>query len=351
MRGDDKRRLKDDLKYTEEELRRLDLEERQREEHRELRVDEGLQPKSKIARRPLYEEQEDSGEGGKKKLSGDPDRRPDKGILGVTYKDVAPVMANTPLGLLKEAIVRRWESALKLREKREGGARIDDVYTRMWLATKAEEVAEERMWHSLHKLEDTTDERVKKIKDLHLKDRSGTLSLKESEELRGLEDKEVTRYWLREHLIPTVPLHEQKGMEWLHTIGDGAAEVRPYSFITTWELMTEKQRNVWRWYKDNCLLRYQHLMVGYFIPKKADLGWFKKSAKSKFESLFEDVDEEIYSEKEFAKKVKEQQAQLEDVEEELTGYDRFTVEEEKKIQKLFQQHLKEVAELQKQYYG
>ncbi|MBU0762449.1 MAG: hypothetical protein KKD39_05435, partial [Candidatus Altiarchaeota archaeon] len=71
------------------------------------------------------------------------------------------------------------------------------------------------------------------------------------------------------------------------------------------------------------------------------------------EQLFDDMDEDIYSEKKFKEMVKKGTAQLEDMEEELSGYDRFTVSEEKEIQKRVAAIMKDALETAKEeeHYG
>ena len=72
--------------------------------------------------------------------------------------------------------------------------------------------------------------------------------------------------------------------------------------------------------------------------------------------MFEDIDEEIYFEKQFFKQVKGSekerekirkmaQKQTEDLVEVMAGYDKFTVEEEKRIKKMFDKQWKEFKKM------
>ena len=64
--------------------------------------------------------------------------------------------------------------------------------------------------------------------------------------------------------------------------------------------------------------------------------------KGDIEKLFDDVDEEIYMDKKFLKEHGVLQKKLEDIAEEIRGYDRFTVEEEKEIKKIFDEYIKKL---------
>ncbi|MFH1125780.1 MAG: hypothetical protein V1703_01525 [Candidatus Altiarchaeota archaeon] len=91
---------------------------------------------------------------------------------------------------------------------------------------------------------------------------------------------------------------------------------------------------------DQMKLRYQYAITREYLPKPS--WWKKKKIKKDIEMLFEDVDQEIYFQGQLSKEVKGEQAartrvlsraqrEREDMEEVLTGYDKFTVEEEQKI--------------------
>jgi hypothetical protein len=93
------------------------------------------------------------------------------------------------------------------------------------------------------------------------------------------------------------------------------------------------------WY-DQLKLRFQYAIRREYLPTPS--WWKKKKIKRDIERLFEDVDEEIYFEEKLVKEVKGHETQRkkiaarvqkekEDLEEVLIGYDKFTVEEEKKI--------------------
>jgi hypothetical protein len=391
MAGEDKRKLKEDIEYADEEIRKLEDEERQRKQRVELAAEEDLQTKSRILDRDIIDEgverlsgdpggDDDAGakreEDKKKKKAGDVKDRYDEGygvpltvapsysqppagrvsaepiakaaaVTGTLHPPSKPTLiARSGAGSARELIIRRWDSYLKRRGER-GQVKLKDVYQRMWLLSKAEASVREDTRGSLRALEDSSEARLVRMNELNNMQVQGRLKAAGEGELHNLEDQEAKRYILREKYLGGMPLAEQKKMTWLRPLGEGAYSVIPYTFLTTWDLLSTKERKIARWYYDNVLLRWQHAMVGRFIPKKAEMRWFKKKVKGEAERLFEDVDEEIYSEKKFAEMVKTGQAQLEDVEEELAGYDRFTVEEEKQIKKIFEEEITRQAELEK----
>jgi len=120
-----------------------------------------------------------------------------------------------------------------------------------------------------------------------------------------------------------------------------------YTFITQWDLMDSKSRALYNYHRDNYLLRLQTALMGKYLPKKTKLWWARKAVKGKIESLFDDINEEIYMENVFRAKVAKGHKLVEDLEEELRGYDRFTTEEEIKIKKIFEAQIKELAEYEK----
>jgi hypothetical protein len=347
---DRKRRLREDIKLTEGELREIEAEKKQREERRELRLEDELRTKSKILQRPLME--------GKQKLSGDgPGGDDDKGGVRMEAEGAAGTTTTTESkpqrvaltvgGMVEESIIRRWDSHLAEKGRREG-VKLKDTYTRMWLESKRARLREERMLDRLRTIEENSDSRLNRMNELSRLKAQGARDPAEREEMRRLEEEEVARMWLRERVVRNLPLAEQKKLDWLHPLGDGAVNVMPYTYLTTSDLMSNKERAIARWYWDNFLLRWQHAVIATYLPKVPTLTWFKKKKKRAIESMFEDVDEEIYSDKAFAEMVKKGQAQLEDMEEELRGYDRFTVEEERQIRQLFEAEMRRQMALAKE---
>ena len=163
-----------------------------------------------------------------------------------------------------------------------------------------------------------------------------------------LEDQEALRYWLREKFVRKAPLTQQEKIPWLKPIGRGASEVVPYTILNSWDQLNPQARRAARWLADNYLLRYQNAIAANWLPKKPSLSWFKGKAKKGLETLFDDWNEEIYSDKKWKEAVKSGQAKLESLEEELSGYDQFTVDEEKKIASMLDAYLKSEASAAKE---
>lgn len=116
----------------------------------------------------------------------------------------------------------------------------------------------------------------------------------------------------------------------------------PFSkYITDWEKLDDAHRYWTIWEYDHVLLRVQYIMTAQYMPSPART-WWRKKVKADIERLYDDVDEEIYYEGQFMSWVNktdsERKKDLEmmkkaqdDLEEEVSGYDKFTVEEEKQI--------------------
>jgi hypothetical protein len=118
-----------------------------------------------------------------------------------------------------------------------------------------------------------------------------------------------------------------------------------HSTVRTWNLLRKGDKLSALFWYDQLKLRYQYAITRDFRPEPS--WWRKKRIKAAIERLFEDVDEEIYFEEAFNKQVKGVEAEKkrelarsqksgEDLEEVLSGYDKFTVEEEKKIHEMTQ---------------
>ncbi len=162
------------------------------------------------------------------------------------------------------------------------------------------------------------------------------------EDLNPVEDER--RYWIMQQIGHRLSKGERS------ELGYGNIEfgvpnsvtkfVSPYTFITNWDLISVKAKAAAWWQRDNVLLRTQHNIGRFALPKKYKLWWAQMYKQNAIEALYDDIDEEIYNENWLKEKGKLQK-QLEDMEEELTGYDAFTVEEEKEIKKVYQSWLKE----------
>ncbi|MFC2162759.1 hypothetical protein ACFLRF_03685 [Candidatus Altiarchaeota archaeon] len=116
--------------------------------------------------------------------------------------------------------------------------------------------------------------------------------------------------------------------------------VKPYLHLTTWDVVPSKYREAAFWWREQVLLRSQHNIVRRWNPKKYKMWWAQKKKKSTIEGMFDDMDEEIYSKKWFKDKGR-MMKELEDMEEEITGYDSFTVQEEKQMKKMYDNWVKE----------
>lgn len=395
MTDDGKRRLKKDLEEADKELEKLEAQEEEKRASRELALDEDIRVRSQMMQRDIMSAEEEgehvrvSGDGGgdddegytptepvrreKTREKEDSKREDEEGLsytayamaadpvpsgaavaVGATssaqtmgptglssdgsYKRTYPI-ATSGWGIIKEAMLRRWDSILAKK-----GNEPTAIYRRMWLMASTDKLIDERKLSNLRHLEDSSDKRLGRMRKLS---KSGFEDLTDQErrELGKLEYEEASRWWLREEMLRRIPLAQQKEMTWLNPMDRGAFSVKPYTYMSTWSMLDAKQRAVARWYQDNLMLRWQHAIIGRFLPKRPKLTWFQRGKKGEIEREFEDVDEEIYSDKKFAELVKKGEAQLEDYEEELRGYDRFTVEEEKQIKKTFDEEIKELTAL------
>ncbi len=342
----DRESLKRELEATEEDIRRLERQEEERKE-RHLDLDDEIEVKSKLAERDIIDSQK------KKKDADEPDRkgpqlfftpiqperpasmapRQNMGSTGaMAPPQVPPISAMSLGGIIQEALTRRMGAKIQNRAE-SGRFNFQDMFDSMWAVKQSNVGRQERMIHDLRTIEERTPTRITRLNELNLKRIGEGLSVEDDKELKSLEKEEVMRYWIRQNTINELPLYDQERMNWLRPIGEGAYGVVPYTVVTKWDLLTLNQKAGVRWLYDNTLLRWQRSISGGFIPKAAKLSWFKKQKQKGVEKLFDDIDEEIYSDKKFQEMMKKGQAQLENMEEELSGYDRFTVEEEKEIQK------------------
>ncbi|MBD3388243.1 MAG: hypothetical protein GF416_04115 [Candidatus Altiarchaeales archaeon] len=398
MTDEGKKRIREETEETEEDIRKLDAESEERRVMLDAQLDEDMRVRSKMMEREILESSEQAVSGdGPDKDDSDPQRwrkhrrskrkktrwdgldeeeAVERNIFADSFfPSIAPPsavslasmssshmpstgrrpplhkirpIATTPFGLVREAMIRRWDAQLKQKGEQEG-VTLKDLYKRMWLVSGMEKSIEERQVENLHQLEDSSDQRTDRIRELasHAQD----LSAKERKELSRLYQDEAQRFMLREKLVDR-SINDQDRMTWLRPMGGGAMSAMPFTFVSTYDLLSNSDRKVVRWYYDNMVLRWQHALVSRFLPKKPKFAWFRKELRGQFESLFQDVDEEIFAEKKMEEEVKKREKELEDYEEELRGYDNLTVEEEKKVSKMFQEEIKRLEELAKEeeYY-
>ncbi len=327
---DDKggRRLQEEIEKTDQELRKLDDKAEERE-GRKLAVEEDLQTKSRILKRKLMEPAQASGAAPGKK------------------SEEKPLRAESPETLLKEAVLRHQNSRLEERRGRRAQM-TTDARARMRITLGVESAINESMERDLRGLEETSDGRLKRIRELSARRAGGGGSAQESAELRRLEDNEADRYYLRERLLSRIRLEELGEYGWVRPIGDGMLGIKPYTVLTQYDRLSPSNKRGVRWQSDSLMMRFQNAIVGHYAPKKASFSWLHEKTLKGFETQFDDINEEIYSDKKWAETVRKGQARLEDMEEELRGYDNFTVEEERKIKKLFSDYMKKQVELGKE---
>ncbi|MFH1403157.1 MAG: hypothetical protein ABIH11_02690 [Candidatus Altiarchaeota archaeon] len=158
------------------------------------------------------------------------------------------------------------------------------------------------------------------------------------------QDDEEKRAWLKQQIGWRLSDDERKELGWTGPrYGEEAGVlgyVKPYLFITNYDMLTWRRRNAYWWWRDNLFLRTQHNLVRRWLPKKSKLWWATKYKRKAIESMFDDMDEEIYNEKWYKEQGKVHK-ELEDYEEEIRGFDAFTVQEEKEIEKLYAKWLDE----------
>jgi len=323
-----KRRLQEEIEKTDQELSKLDDKEEERE-GRKLKLEEDIQTKSRILKRKLMETAAASGA-----TTGE--KRQEK-----------PFKSEYPGTMLKEAVLRHRSARLENRRK-SGTQTVSDARERMRVALGMEGPINEGMTRELRALEESSDGRAKRIRELSIKRAGGLLAASDSAELRRLEDNEANRYYLRERLLRRIPIERLGDYGWVKPIGDGMLGIKPYTVLTQWDQLTPSNKRGARWQSDSLMMRFQNAIVGHYAPKKASFSWLHEKTLKGIETQFDDINEEIYSDKKWAEMVRKGQAKLEDMEEELRGYDRFTVEEEGKIRKLYGDYLKKQAELDKE---
>lgn len=218
-----------------------------------------------------------------------------------------------------------------------------------WISPGAIHFNTQRMRGEYERLESTEKSREKRIAEIAGIPRQEITEV-EKKELRKLEHEEMQRTWLRGILEARLGEKELKKISGGYDTGipEGGFGrqmfygIKPGMRITHWDLIDQKARDGAMWYYDNALLRVKAAMMQSF--KMSGLWWVRAEFKTEAEKLFEDVDEEIYAWKTFEKGVKTRRKELEDMEEELMGYDRFTVEEESRIKKSVQEEMKELKQ-------
>ncbi|MFH1054974.1 MAG: hypothetical protein V1744_02640 [Candidatus Altiarchaeota archaeon] len=357
MADEPKRDLKREIELTEEEIRKISREREEKEGERLAgQEDEDVRTKSRMQERPLIEARPPQAGGLQGANYSTPSGAPrpwGMGDMGLRPARKTPELNSTSFfGVMAELVARNKEA--QLREKLDKGtATKKDMFAHMHWARKVQKTDEERMLKDLKTLESRAQDRINRLNDLSILDGMGQLTGDQSKELSQLRVDEATRYALRQRFTKKLPLNYRAGMEWFNPMGDGAYGVMPYTYLTTWDLMPQKKRETAMWLYDNLALRWQAQLMGYWMPKSAQMTWFQEKAKKHIESLFDDVDEEIYSDKKFYESVAKGQARLEDMEEELRGYDRLTEEEEREVKRRFEEYMKRQIALSKevQYYS
>jgi len=322
--------IQTEIERTDRELQRQEHEEEEKKA-RKLNIEEDLRTKSMILQRPLIEDARRTGAASPSRLFSVTGSVAPRGFEFPPY-------GRTLSGMMKEAVFRHWDSSLRMKPGLEATSH-SNLAKRMWVTSNLEDVAEERMLQDLQRIEATAPARMSSIFSLNVRKSTGQITVAEEEELRHLEDTEASRYWLREKLLRRVPLEKQHTYDWLKPLG-GAYGVLPYTMITTWDTMSASRRRAALWYADNYLLRWQNAIVGTFLPKTPSLKWFQEAKIKGIETQFEDWNEEIYSDKAWSEQVKKGQAELENIEEELRGYDQFTVAEERRITQIFTEYIR-----------
>jgi hypothetical protein len=233
---------------------------------------------------------------------------------------------------IRETLTRRAVDRLRLKGRRMG-LKPDEVNQLNWLL-EGHDKADFRRWIAPG---------LAGFNAVRLKGELRSLLDKSRHEELSLEEKE-RRAWIMQQIGWRLKKNERRELGWnIPEYGerDGALKyVKPYMFITTWDMVDKHHRELAWWWRENLFLRSQHNLVRRWLPKKYKLWWARKAKKSAIETLYEDIDEEIYNQK-YLKELGKLQTELEDVEEEITGYDVFTVEEEKKIKKMFQEWVKQ----------
>lgn len=142
-------------------------------------------------------------------------------------------------------------------------------------------------------------------------------------------------------------------------VKEAIEEVLPgrVSVSNTWALLRKGDKLSALFQYDQVKLRYQYAIRREYLPRPS--WWKRKKIKVDIERLFEDVDEEIYFEEQLVKTVKSAesrrvkhlariQREREDLEEVLTGYDKFTVEEEKQITEMTKQAIQKMLVAEKE---
>lgn len=365
MSDDYRQALKRDILATEEEIKRLEAQE-QEKENRELELDEDLQVRSRLSDRELIsirrKKQEDEEEREEKKSSEaiSFERSFDvsassysfgaeaSGATGMTSLGKMPELSGISLWHLRQELFARRENQYLVNKSEPGKQRWGSIYQRMFNMEQVLTAKRERSLKDLRHIEMTTASRISRINKLNLESLNGRLSDTGRKELMDLERTEVARFWIREMAIAHLPMRVQMDMRWLMPVGNGAKGVMPYTYVKRYDLLTLKQKAGVRWAYDNVLLRYESSIAGKYVPKAAKLDWFRQKTVKDAENVLDDWDEEIYSEKKFAEMVKKGSAQLDDVVEELTGYDQFTVQEEKQIKQSVAKTMKEQLALAKE---
>ncbi len=270
------------------------------------------------------------------------------GVTGTMGKPKAPRLHATSIKMLALEIFASRKNANLLYEAKMGKGGNANTYKRMWAVTQMGKARKEGMIEDLRVIEKRTSWRTTRMNALSHAKAEGSITPDQDLRLQKLQREEISRYWIRQNVVQDMPIHTQQKMNFLRPVGEGAYGVMPFTYLTRFDQLNMNQKKSVKWIYDNVILRFQGQIAGKFLPKVSGTKWFKDKQMGDVESQFDDIDEEIYSEKAFKKLVKKGQAQLEDMEEEISGYDKFTVQEEKDIKKYVSHKVAEMKAREKE---
>ena len=134
------------------------------------------------------------------------------------------------------------------------------------------------------------------------------------------------------------------------------SSVRPVA-LNKWALLRKGDQLSFFFQYDQLKLRFQYAQREEFMPKPS--WWKRKKIKRDIELLFDDIDEEIYFQEQLSKEMKGKESKRKKIlaraetekasmEEVIAGYDKFTVEEERKIKKMTEEAIKKLTASEKE---
>jgi len=344
MSEDAQRKLEEDIRYVDEELRKLD-EDKKRQEEQKLAEEDDLDTKSKILSRPMIEVARVGAAPKPQPLSETPTPQFfGVGVAGVsTVKQKAPRLhADTIGGIVKEMLAMRWDKQLAQKQAR-GEGTPQDIYRRLFLSRWAQQAREEELFDDLRDIEIRSKSRIERINQLNIIKLNDELTGTLKTELELLQQEEARRYYLRQRLIPKIPVEDLKKIDWLEPIGDGAFGVIPYTYLTQWDLITPEMRRAQYWYYDNLMLRWQMVILGHWAPKDAKLPSVTLGKPTALEKLFDgEKKAEEYANKKFSEQVKKFLANIKQIADEMKALDKLSEAEEKKIRQQYSAYIKKV---------